>query len=60
VHFALAVVPSAKCTPSTIASVDVTASGRARTTAASSPLPTSTRGGGAAKRSRSAAMSSNS
>src|SRR5436190_17986954 len=30
---------SRKCTPSTIASTDVTANGRARTTAASSPLP---------------------
>ncbi len=36
-----------KCTPSAIVSIDVTATGRARTTAASSPVQRSTRGPGA-------------
>src|SRR6185503_18261494 len=55
-----AVAPSRKCTPSTIASTEVTLTGRATTTAASSPLPRRTRSERVPKISRAAAMSANS
>src|SRR4051794_19191040 len=53
-------VASSKCTPSTTVSIDVTATASARTTAASSPGPLSTRGGSGPSAAWIAAISSSS